>query len=841
MARLLIAFVAIGRWFAAPRLALACAATRPRGEPAWHRRDRRARAEARTILRIDAARARLAAHHSSQHSGMLRRNGGFGGSAVGPRAQYGGGAGGGGLQAARQFFLSLFDGANADWGRVEGHGKGSSKGMRRGGSASRPREGEWQCSCGFATNRPHRSACYVCGRDRGAAEVRRAASGKGGGAGGADGQAKGRPRAGGPGPFGEDHRGGGGPVGANGARPLLAWGGNGTRGGQGAVDKGMGNGQKGGTSSEGGKAQGGAAGQRTVCSGGGKAAAVDGGETATQGVYGAGKGPVVGGRSWIKPTPKVDEEGFETVQPRRVRAQRDEDVAMDLGTTQGVRHAEPPARRLWSDEDSDEDADEADDQGGDADDWGHQEWGEEGGQEADPKVLRATFEAHAKVVRDMERRGHMYEGSPALETLRAARDAAEKAWRCAKAPAPLPIRMGRAASKLDRAGAALTRARQAIDEFDERTDREREVLVRNVEEADKWFRWRQKQLDLLHEEAGEKVAARRQDRGVADGAAEVRSKIRGSFLPAVQELIEHVEGNPEIIAKLSILADGLGDAERHLGAAQADEGAERFDIGGDESADENGGKGAANRSGDRNGKGKGAVAVGEKGVGKTSAWKPEGTGRWTRKSTTDEAQSQGEIGRPQTGGRPTTGNLEDSAAPPMSGPLARVGDAPTSGRDLNGSTTGGAATGAAVEGTTGGASSSGSNGGGYALPRTPVVADDDEPECREQEAKHRRRRTAEEARQESDAKRAMDLLREQQAAVEVQVQSHQAGTGGFGSEVALSMAAQKFVHEVRKTEARAKRKGIEPLHEGKALLEISPMELQQWAQANLGEESESEY
>ncbi len=520
--------------------------------------------------------------------------------------------------------------------------------------------------------------------------------------------------------------------------------------------------------------------------------------------------------------------------------QRDDDVAMDLDTTHGDRPAEPPARKLWSDEDSDDDGDGDDGQDGGEDDWGQQDWGEEGGQEADPKVLKATFEAHAKVVRDLERRGHTYEGSPALETLRAARDAAERAWRGAKAPAPLPVRMGRAESKLDKSGTALTRARLALDEFDERTDRQREVLVRNIEEADRWFRWRQKQLDLLHEEAGEKVAARRQGTSVAGGASEIRSRIRGNFLPAVQELIEHVEGNPEIVARLSMLADGLDEAEKHLGAAQADEGAERFDIGGDESTDENGGKGTASGPGCRNRRGQGAMASEGKGAGRTSEWKPEGAGRWTRRTATDEAQPQGRGGQAQTGGRPTTGGGGGTTTSPTSGPLARAGGAPAKGKEHDALTAGGATTGITATGTSGEASGSGGSGGGLGHPRTPIVDDDDEPECREQEAKHRRRRTAEEARQESDAKRAMDLLREQQAAMEVQVQSHQAGAGGFGSEMALSMAAQKFVHEVRRAETRAKRKGIEPQHEGKALLEISPMELQQWVQTNLGEESEGE-
>ncbi len=146
-------------------------ATRAPGEPAWHRRARRARAEARVVLRLDAARNRLASHHSAPHSNMLRRGGG------------GGIGGGGNVRAARQLLLQLLDGAIASDGQGNRRGfGGGARGGGRAGPGARPREGEWSCPCGFGTNRPYRDACFACGRPRyaGATNGEFDAKGKGG-------------------------------------------------------------------------------------------------------------------------------------------------------------------------------------------------------------------------------------------------------------------------------------------------------------------------------------------------------------------------------------------------------------------------------------------------------------------------------------------------------------------------------------------------------------------------------------------------------------------------------------------------------------------------------------
>ncbi len=111
----------------------------------------------------------------------------------------------------------------------------------------------------------------------------------------------------------------------------------------------------------------------------------------------------------------------------------------------------------------------------------------------------------------------------------------------------------------------------------------------------------------------------------------------------------------------------------------------------------------------------------------------------------------------------------------------------------------------------------------------------------ENPAKSRKCLDAEEAKAEaraaSDRQRAMELLEQHKAAEEVQRESYCNGTGGFGSQAALSQAAQQFVAEVQRAEARATRVGVEPVHnDGRRLLQLTPMELQQWLEEHLEEE-----
>ncbi len=110
----------------------------------------------------------------------------------------------------------------------------------------------------------------------------------------------------------------------------------------------------------------------------------------------------------------------------------------------------------------------------------------------------------------------------------------------------------------------------------------------------------------------------------------------------------------------------------------------------------------------------------------------------------------------------------------------------------------------------------------------------------ERAGKHRRRQTAAESEQDeraaSDSRRAEELRRQLERATAAQQQSYIDGKGGFGSEAALSVAAQGFVLQVQRAQAQAGEMGIEPrAQDGRTLLELSPAELVQWERDNLGD------
>ncbi len=496
--------------------------------------------------------------------------------------------------------------------------------------------------------------------------------------------------------------------------------------------------------------------------------------------------------SWTRPPTQTDAEGYTLVQPRRVWQQ---DAALGGRVDEG-RPLQNPApqstsRPRWSEEQSDDDEMYAEDDlaeaEGDQDD--HVETAAE--DKSDPRRLRTRYEALARAVRDWERRNPGAQDDPALHTLREARDGAEEDWRRAKSPAPLPTRMGWAQVKLDRAGAALTRARQAVDRFDEWAESHRADLVRQMEEADRWYRWRQQQLEDLHNEAGARTGGRaRGGEAIPARNAAVSERLVGELLPEVHALLEHVQGNPEIEERLNSIAAGLQSAGQELGNTGAGA-AECFDIGtgdagdawdhrwDDECAHDDGmqmGGAADDRDGARMG------------------WRPEGAGRWSKAKT-------GQEGDAPASGR-CTGNGTSHDTTPGTGALS------TTAAGL-------------AEGATGSTGSSNKRGAEETADTNNAV----------------RQRTDAEAREEADRRRAAELLQQQQQAIAAQRASHEAGAGGFGSEAAQAAAAHQFVAEVCKAVGRARKVGVDPRADGKELVELSPTALKQWVADKLGDES----
>ncbi len=710
------------------------------------------------------------------------------------------------MRAARQLLLSLFDGAVGGRGRQQSRGGAADRGGGQQPAKSRTRDGEWGCICGFPTNRSWRTACHACGRPRDMAEGGRAPGGKGGSRGASSGggaQGQGGVRG-----VGGGGRWGGGPVGANGSRPLLF---RRSEANDGRMDKG--------------RAKGGC--DRTPWNGKGPNDAATAGQGCAQSKgkggteKGAGKGKMGnhegtasgkgdGGRTqgldggkWIRPTRIVDEEDFELVQPRKVWAGKGGEKTGGEGAhqQQTTGGGATNLRRRWSDEASDDD-DGLDDDAADDDEDNDDRAADDG--VVDPKQLRAAYEEHVRAVRDMERRGGY---GPALETLRRARDAAEGAWRGAKEPAPLPRRLAWAEAKLQKAEAALTRARYALDEFDADMEKQREILCARVREADEWYRWRQCQLDDVHAEAGERATGRNGGQENVAGE-EVRQRIRGHMLPEVQAILEELQDGTAVHERLTLLAASLADAEQKLVGGDHGDGVQRFDMGDDDmwDGDEGIGDDGCATDGQETTR-RTTTAHARNGDGKPAVWKPEGPGRWSRKGVDSDARSEWHGAEPRDSGTSASSGYTRTAGPGAEGLTAGSGatELGNGGEARQASAVGGAA----------------GHGG-------------EEEQAEERSAKHRRRATELEARLESDAKRAMELQQQQSQAVAAQKESFEAGAGGFGSGVALSLAAQRYAQEVQKAQKRAYEKGIEPRADGKDLIQLTPMELQSWIEANLG-------
>ncbi len=714
----------------------------------------------------------------------------------------GGGAGGGGFDAnaARQLFMSLFGGALPGGGQHRGSGFSGSRGGRRMPAGARPREGEWACQCGFSTNRAYREACHQCGRSRDVAEVSGDAGTRGGKGFGKRGAADGKSQ--------RDMRTlapsagmGKGPMGAGGSRPLLGGRDRGPLGGSAGGGSFKGNAWASGcagkgpsVSGMGGKPEGkGKTGNGGGCNGAAKGNAGGGGAAACAGEWGSGHA------AWVRPATVRDEDGYELVQPRRIRADKGspkgaEDYEAAKGNGGKGTYAEV-VRRRWSDE-GDSDDDDMDDQ-----EAGEEEEGcgvEDGGAwEEDPAQLRAEYEEHARAARELERRGSY---GPALATLQAARDEAERRWRDAKPPAPLSKRLDWAETKLRKAQAALTRVRLELDAFDEDTDKRRAAICNRVQEAEGWYQWRKQQLDVLHNEAAENAPGRRGEASGSGGADVLRKKIRAHTLPEIQAILEDVPEGTDLHGRLALLAAGLADAEAsHEGHIEG-EGPATYHMGdGDSQEDWEEEMQGAFEEGGTQGQGPRGRPQGNR----PAEWRPEGTGRWTRAGT-----HRGNVQHPQ---------LDGAAAA-----------APETRRPNHDDMGKGAGKGGA--------------GGGPTTATTPAAAEGDADDGGATRAgKHRRLQTAAEADEEeraaSDTKRAEEFKKQVERATAAQEQSFRDGKGGFGSEAALSAAAQGFVLRVQRVQAQAGEMGIEPrAQDGRTLLELSPAELEQWVHNNLGDD-----
>ncbi len=148
-----------------------------RGEPAWHRRQRRKRGDARALLRVASAAQALSAHHSSQPAahpmvrgrwsrdddGWVSRNARGRSQSRGRSSRRDNGAEGNNDSSKdyRKECEKLRK--QLDDARKRNDRQSQPQVPRPNAREGPSRDGDWLCSvCAFATNRSQRQACYRC-------------------------------------------------------------------------------------------------------------------------------------------------------------------------------------------------------------------------------------------------------------------------------------------------------------------------------------------------------------------------------------------------------------------------------------------------------------------------------------------------------------------------------------------------------------------------------------------------------------------------------------------------------------------------------------------------------
>ncbi len=526
-----------------------CRATPQRvGEAAWHRRARRQRGAARTLLRVAAAAGIVARHHASGATASMgggRGRGGDGAAAGSHGARWSDGIdkilhtlqqqseqqqqllralGSGGAARMSQQHGGKGGGFKGKDARGQagkgggGSGKGG-EGLRRdrsrpAGAGMRARAGDWQCAgCNAFPCFASTSACFRCGRPR-----RNSVSsvphgrGKNGGRGLSDSASPSSYL---------------GPIGAGGSRPLL--------GGRGAA-----------------------------------AAKAD--TPPTQRVPGAS----VAARAEEARRQRDDDGEWQVaraVRPRR--APGDEAAPPAAASVPSTSPAAATAtRNSWAalleeeqegeaavqqDDGDEEDATVDDDMGSWHDDGGEGDHscqdGEAGPTEAE---LKAAWQNHCAAYRRLER-GQPPAPPGVLAAVRAQRDEAESAWRAARTPHPLHKRLRWAENELRSAEAKEAARRAELDEHLEQAARRTRDLqaMLNVDAA----RTARKRSALrsLHQEGAQDLDHLPE---IGKAARVAITGIGSDIAPALTAIIEQLGDEHQAIRQdLQLLSTSLGHVE----------------------------------------------------------------------------------------------------------------------------------------------------------------------------------------------------------------------------------------------------------------------------------------
>ncbi len=206
--------------------------------------------------------------------------------------------------------------------------------------------------------------------------------------------------------------------------------------------------------------------------------------------------------------------------------------------------------------------------------------GGEGG-EPSPEELRQAWLDEVGLVRKLRMQG-VQGGHPALRAAQEARDAAERAWRGAKDPAPASVRLGRAQSRLDRAVTLQAEAKQAIVDAERAHKEAMATLQAAMDECSERVRARREQLRQVQSEVGaEGTSGGRGPRARAQQAAirQVHQTICGEVGPTIAALVEQIDTDAPAWAALNGLLGKLSASKAALEGAYDQKHTDHYDIG----------------------------------------------------------------------------------------------------------------------------------------------------------------------------------------------------------------------------------------------------------------------
>ncbi len=270
---------------------------------------------------------------------------------------------------------------------------------------------------------------------------------------------------------------------------------------------------------------------------------------------------------------EVDEEGFQRVVRRGSRRG-------DGGGTEGGDGTQGAGERPLGNEEHRTSA------GGPS---GTDEDGGDGGEGAapTPAELHQAWLDEVGLVRKLRMQG-VQGGHPALRAACEARDAAERAWRGSKDPAPASVRLGRAQSKLDRAVTLQAEARQAIMDAERAHKEKMATLQSAMDECTERVRMRREQLREVQKEVGAGGASGGggpQAKAQQEAIRQVHQTICGEVGPTIAALVEQIDTDAPAWAALNGLLGKLSASKAALEGACTHHDTDHYDIGGDDHAD----------------------------------------------------------------------------------------------------------------------------------------------------------------------------------------------------------------------------------------------------------------